>query len=94
MVLVVMVLVMIFVNVARLTSPTSCAGVVELEPPPVLPRLEFSLLSLPGLVVSSSPSLTTDRSDLLRVRPPCPPWPSAPGVVASSVPGVVALLPG
>ena len=67
---------------------------VELEPPPVLPRLEFSLLSLPGLVVSSNPSLTTDRSDLLRVRPPWPPWPSAPGEAASSVPGVVALLPG
>ena len=64
---------------------------LELEPPPGLPRLEFSLLSLPGLVVSSRPSLTTERSDLLRVRPP---WPSAPGLAASSVPGVVALLPG
>ena len=70
---------------------------VELEAPPVLPRLEFSLLSLPGLVVSSRPSLTTDRSDLLRVLtpwPPWPPWPSAPGAAASSVPGVVALLAG
>ena len=76
------------------TMVTSCAGVLELEPPPVLPRLEFSLLSLPGLVVSRSPSLTTDRSDLLRVLPPCPPCPSPPGAAASSDPGVVALLPG
>ena len=53
---------------------------------PCLPRLEFSLLSLPGLVVSRSPSLTTERSDLL-LDLPSPPW-------TSSVPGVVALLPG
>ena len=60
--------------------PTSCAGLLELVAPD-LPRLA-------GLVVSSSPSplsLTTERSDLLLARP---------GVAASSVPGVVARLPG
>ena len=57
-----------------------------LEVEPCLPRLEFSLLSLPGLEASMRPSLTTERSDLLLVLPsPAPP---------SSPPGVVALLLG
>ena len=87
---------MVVVVMVMVITDTSCAGVLELEPPPPpLPRLEFSLLSLPGLVVSSSPSLTTDRSDLLLLRPaPWPPWPSPPGAGTSSVPGVVARLPG
>ena len=86
-VMIVMMMVMVVVILYLLVRPpTSCAGLLELVAPD-LPRLA-------GLVVSSSPSplsLTTERSDLLLARPPCP---RPPGDAASSVPGVVARLPG